>query len=110
MNEELYDKDPAPNAEDLERTIESVVGDDEALLRFYDKYKQRDYVRKLRTRTRILNIVIVTAGLALCIMGALLIEKSAYLTSREVAVSDLLKQRDSLQNVIRTLQKADSLK
>lgn len=64
---------------------------------------------RLKKRTRILLSVSVVAGLLICYMGALLIQKSANITARDVAVSDLKKQRDSLFSAATSLRTQDSL-
>jgi anti-sigma-K factor RskA len=64
---------------------------------------------RLKKRTRILLSVSVVAGLLICYMGALLIQKSANITARDVAVNDLKKQRDSLFTAATSLRTQDSL-
>ncbi len=63
---------------------------------------------KLKKRTRTLVGVSVVAGLMLCVLGSLLIFRSADMTARDVAVTDLKKQRDSLMVMMGDMAKTDS--
>jgi len=63
---------------------------------------------KLKKRTRTLVGVSVVAGLIMCVLGSLLIFRSADMTARDVAVNDLKKQRDSLFVLMGDMAKTDS--
>lgn len=64
--------------------------------------------QKLKKRTRTLVGVSVVAGLIMCVLGSLLIFRSAERNAREVAVTDLKKQRDSLMVMMGDMAKTDS--
>jgi anti-sigma-K factor RskA len=64
--------------------------------------------QKLKKRTRTLVGVSVVAGLIMCVLGSLLIFRSAERNAREVAVNDLKKQRDSLMVMMGDMAKTDS--
>lgn len=63
---------------------------------------------KLKKRTRTLVGVSVLAGLVICVLGSLLIFRSADMTARDVAVGDLKKQRDSLLVLMGDMASTDS--
>jgi anti-sigma-K factor RskA len=64
--------------------------------------------QKLKKRTRVLVGVSVLGGLVMCILGSLLIFRSAEKTAREVAVKDLQRQRDSLMVMMTDMARTDS--
>ncbi len=64
---------------------------------------------KLKKRTRLLLSVSVVALLAIAVLGGLVIEKNAFIISRNVAVNSLIKQRDSLGTVAGRLAQSDSV-
>lgn len=64
--------------------------------------------QKLKKRTRTLVTVSIVAGLIMCVLGSLLIFRSAEKDAREVAVNDLKKQRDSLFVLMGDMAKTDS--
>lgn len=75
-----------PILEDVE------LGDEEkALLDLYVTFEKR-----VRTRTRWLVGVIIVSGMTIAILGGLLIEKNALIEVRNIAVTTLKHERDSL--------------